>query len=431
MTKRKGVWNLQQVRDNILESTWTQSTRMWAWGYGSYDHMGGAFPGGANFSLRQAAFPAPSGFADTNWTQIGNGGISQAAVYAWVGEDTTYVMGSQRSCGALGLNEDSGTQDDPAAFPAGSGRTWKNIANGYTNTLAVKDNGELWTWGNNEHGQLGQNNTTQYSSPVQVGTDTTWSGAQLHIASSDSNQYAIKTDGSMWSWGYNGPWGPRLNDNGPANTKRSSPVQCVGGTNWESIGLGGLAGIQKDGTLWAWGINYLGSLGTNQGNQQGGNPGGSWSSARQVGTDTDWKKVMRTTSNMFALKTNDTLWVCGTNQNGGLGLNTVGSPAPYWGTQFSGSKSSPTQLNGTWGNFASMDPNYGLIGMKPSGQLWAWGGSSPYYSNLLCGDCGDGIARSSPVQVTGQSKWSLREGAFSNHYYGHLGLGDAIPADDM
>ena len=41
MTKRKGVWNLQQVRDNILESTWTQSTRMWGWGYNSNYSMGG------------------------------------------------------------------------------------------------------------------------------------------------------------------------------------------------------------------------------------------------------------------------------------------------------------------------------------------------------------------------------------------------------
>ena len=430
MTKRKGVWNLQQVRDNILESTWTQSTRKWGWGYNTNYRMGGGLGSGHNIALKQAAFPAPTGFQGTDWTQLSNGGISQAATYAWVGEDTTYVMGDTRSTGLLGLNEDSGHEEWPQAFPAGSGRTWKNISVGSGCAMGVKDNGELWAWGKNEHGQLGQNNDTRYSSPVQVGTDTTWSGEQLHIACTENNQFALKTDGSMWSWGYNGPWGPTLNDNGPT-VKRSSPVQCVGGTNWESIGLGCLAGIQKDGTLWAWGINYLGSLGTNQGNQQGGNPGGAWSSARQVGTDTDWKKVMRTSSNMFATKTNDTLWVCGTNQKGALGLNTAGAPAPYWGTQFSGSRSSPTQLPGGWQNFATMAPNYGLIGMKPTGQFYAWGGSTPYYSNLLCGTCNDGIARSSPVQVTGQTKWSMREGTFGNYYYGHLGLVDAIPADDM
>ena len=140
MTKRKGVWNLQQVRDNILESTWTQSTRMWGWGYNSNYRMGGGLPSGGNVSLRQAAFPAPTGFQGTDWTQLSNGGIAQAATYAWVGEDTTYVMGDTRNTGLLGLNDDSGHEEGPIAFPAGSGRTWKNISVGSGCAMGVKDN---------------------------------------------------------------------------------------------------------------------------------------------------------------------------------------------------------------------------------------------------------------------------------------------------
>jgi alpha-tubulin suppressor-like RCC1 family protein len=68
-------------------------------------------------------------------------------------------------------------------------------------SLATKTDGTLWAWGRNSNGQLGQNNTTQCSSPVQI-PGTTWSS----ISGSGEHSLATKTDGTLWSWG--------LNDNG-------------------------------------------------------------------------------------------------------------------------------------------------------------------------------------------------------------------------
>ena len=110
---------------------------------------------------------------------------------------------------------------------------------------------------------------------------------------------------------------------------------------------------------------------------------------------------------------------------------TAGNPAPYWGTQFSGSKSSPTQLPGEWANISQIGNSYGLYGLKGNGEIWAWGNSNPYYGYLLTGNINDGTARSSPVLVGGQNKWANTDDSFNNMYYGHIGLVNSIPADDL
>ena len=82
---------------------------------------------------------------------------------------------------------------------------------------------ELWIWGNNGYGNLGLGDTTDRSSPVQVGNESTWT------AFSDS--ISIKTDGTLWSWGKNFAGRLGLGD----TTNRSSPVQVGSSSNWSII----------------------------------------------------------------------------------------------------------------------------------------------------------------------------------------------------
>jgi alpha-tubulin suppressor-like RCC1 family protein len=56
----------------------------------------------------------------------------------------------------------------------GSDTNWSQLAFGYYHTIALKTDGTLWSWGANERGQLGENDRVYRSSPVQVGTDTNW-----------------------------------------------------------------------------------------------------------------------------------------------------------------------------------------------------------------------------------------------------------------
>ena len=62
---------------------------------------------------------------------------------------------------------------------------------------SLKTDGTLWSWGYNNYGHLAQNNTTKYSSPVQI-PGTTWKSVamQQYVA------IATKTDGTIWSWAY-------------------------------------------------------------------------------------------------------------------------------------------------------------------------------------------------------------------------------------
>lgn len=90
----------------------------------------------------------------------------------------------------------------------------------------------LWNWGNNPDGELGDSTTNFKSSPVQtVAGGTNWK--QVSISAFHST--GLKTDGTLWTWGYN-TYG-ELGDN--TTTKKSSPIQTVsGGTNWKQVSAG-------------------------------------------------------------------------------------------------------------------------------------------------------------------------------------------------
>ena len=200
--------------------------------------------------------------------------------------------------------------------------------------------GEFWTWGNNENGELGQNNTTEYSSPRQVpGVWVDIIGPSREVTVSGG----LKSDGTLWMWGDNG--GGRLGLNQPTSTKYSSPVQ-VPGTTWkvrtdEETGLNNRKynissqqaatwAIKTDGTLWSWGYNSFGVLGQNSQIKYSSPvqiPGTTWKYVH-AGRDGGW----------FGIKTDGTMWTTGRGQYGRLGMNDTvnySSPAQIPGTTWS------------------------------------------------------------------------------------------------
>tara|TARA_B100000427_G_C15443764_1_gene566371 strand:- start:47 stop:1201 length:1155 start_codon:yes stop_codon:yes gene_type:complete len=234
--------------------------------------------------------------------------------------------------------------------------------------------GTLYGWGYNAYGELGQNNRTAYSSPVQV-PGTTWSITEngdpkygLGIAS------GIKSDGTMWIAGEN-PQGQLAQNN---RTKYSSPVQIGSGTDWKNTGVHKTGsctfGTKTDGTLWVWGRNDDGELGQNNRIQ--------YSSPVQI-PGTNWKYGMGGNDFAVAIRTDGTLWAMGRSVYGELGQNDR--------TRLS----SPVQIPGTtWSNI--YPGRYGTLAMKTDGTLWGWGDNG-------LGQLGDNsnVKRSSPVQVPG------------------------------
>ena len=175
------------------------------------------------------------------------------------------------------------TRSSPTQLP---GTTWDTVTVGWKSVASVKTDGTMWGWGHNQAGNLGDNSDTQRSSPVQVGTDTTWKDVQVL---NYYNAFATKTNGTLWTWGQNN--GGQLGHNN--EIQYSSPTQVGTDTTWSQIG-GQIHAIKTDGTLWWWGDNAYGLAGTNN----SGNPNNK-SSPVQVGTDTDWKAVTNMGSNIL------------------------------------------------------------------------------------------------------------------------------------
>ena len=287
-------------------------------------------------------------------------------------DGTLWAWGSNAQ-GQLGVN-DVVSYSSPVQVP---GTTWSTSAAGGTTTYAVKSDGTLWAWGDNERGEVGDNSVVYKSSPVQI-PGTTW-GSDNKLSAGTNFCFAIKTDGTMWSWGSDGYGSLAQNTAHPAGT-RSSPVQ-VPGTNWSMVCANqtGAAAIKTDGTLWAWGMNQAGGAGS-----LGQNDIVDYSSPVQI-PGTTWSKVFPTAPHSYGgVKTDGTLWAWGYNNHGQLGQNNQ--------THYS----SPVQIPGTnWSNGVSSG-NYAAFGVKTDGTAWKWGRNE--YGQL---GLNSRTYYSSPVQLTG------------------------------
>ena len=273
------------------------------------------------------------------------------------------------------------------------GANWKQVSSGYDFCAGIKTDGTLWTWGSNSEngrtfatGQIGDNTTTDKSSPVQTVTfGTNWK----QVACGWMHTMAVKTDGTLWGWGYAGTG--CLGDN--TTSSKSSPVQTIaGGTNWKQVSAGRLhtAAVKTDGTLWTWGYNASGQLGDNSVTQRN-------SPVQTVAFGTNWIQVTAGYQSTAGIKADGTLWTWGMNTSGQLGDNTTVS------------RSSPVQTVAFGTNWARIQPFTGqhMFATKTNGTLWGWGQGTS-------GQLGENIAssnRSSPVQtVTFATNWKFAAG---------------------
>ena len=280
-----------------------QDGTLWAWGAGSQGQIGDG-------ETIARSSPVQVGF-DTNWLKSSSAALATLAIRT---TGTLWSWGSLTN-GISGRNNNSGQVNSPVQV--GSLTTWADIsADKAQHCLAVTTSGTLFSWGLNDNGQLGSNTITNLSSPVQVGALTNWSKGFAGAVTS----FAVKTDGTLWAWG-RGDYG-MLGLN--SVTSRSSPVQVGALTNWSKVSTqssasvaGFTLAVKTDGTLWSWGRNLYGVLGHNDDVNR--------SSPVQIGAGTNWSGVATGASFCIASKTDGTLWSWGRNQYGQLGLNDVAS----------------------------------------------------------------------------------------------------------
>jgi len=338
-----GIWTMQQVNAAIAAGTWPVGSPnfLYGWGFNNYGQAGLG-----NTTLTTA----PTLVSADTWSSVASTSEATSLYNVAIKNNGTLWVWGFNAYGNLGLGN---TTYYSSPKQVGALTAWSKVSTGGGHTLAIKTDGTLWSWGNNNQGQLGLGNTTNYSSPKQIGALTNWSS----ISGSSFISFAVKTDGTMWSWGYNGDGALGLNN----LTNYSSPKQIGALTTWLKI-AGGYANcfaIKTDGTAWCWGRSSVGQLGL--GNLT------TYSSPKQIGALTDWAIISsgaRSTSFAgftAAIKTGGSLWSWGYNPQGQLG---IGNTTNY---------SSPKQVGSLTNWSKVVAGSSSCFSIKTDGTLWAWG----------------------------------------------------------
>ena len=346
---------------------------LWGWGQGEAGYLGNGTTTSVNNSPIQIGSETYWLSRDLEDVRSFKMGVA-AGGGAITSEGKLFTWGNANK-GRLGHGD---TTNYSSPVQVGALTDWDNIAACGVAYLSIKTDGTLWGWGDGGNGNLGQGNTTNYSSPVQCGSLTDWDT----VYGSSESGFMIKTDGTLWVMGNNDAGKLGLGD----VSGRNSPVQVGSLTNWDTVCLGMTTGggIKTDGTLWMWGENTNGQLG--YGNTT------DYSSPVQIGSLTNWAQLAiwkggTTTGGAMAVKTDGTLWGWGVQAKGQIG---VGNTTTY---------SSPVQVGSLtdWKNVVTNQIS--TYAIKTDRTLWYWGDGT--HGN----GTGSTTDYSSPVQIGTDTSW--------------------------
>lgn len=262
---------------------------------------------------------------------------------------------------------------------------------------ALKNDGTLYAWGKNDSGQLGDGTTQNKNTPIQVlglGGDGYLLGVE-DVVTSGNTVYALKTDGTVYAWGNN--TSGQVGDN--STTNRNTPVQ-VKGVNGEGFLINitritasssSVYALKDDGTVYAWGNNSNGRLGD-------GSTTNRSTPVQVKGVDgvsilSGITQIVSSKNNsMYALSVDGTIYAWGRNDYGQLGDGSLvqrNIPVLVKGEGGVGVLSNVNRIS--TGDISA----YALMG---DGTVYAWGNNS----NRQLGD-GTNSNRTTPVKVLGQN----------------------------
>jgi len=181
------------------------------------------------------------------------------------------------------------------------------VSAGGSHSMAIMANGELWGWGGNRYGQLGDGTTINQYLPIHIKDNI------VAVSTGQAHTIAITVDGELWAWGLNRAG--QLGDGTTINHYR--PIKILDDVIDISVGNLHSAAITSDGILWMWGIDSRGQLG------RGDSDDVSELQLDPVGIMENIVSVSVGHSHTMAITANGELWAWGSNFEGTLGDGTI------------------------------------------------------------------------------------------------------------
>jgi alpha-tubulin suppressor-like RCC1 family protein len=296
------------------------------------------------------------------------------------------------------------------------------VTSRYGHGLAVRSDGTVWAWGDNQFGELGDGTTTTRLAPAQV---TGLTGV-TQVAAGRFVSLALRSDGTVWAWGANGAG--QLG-RGTTSDHEVTPARVTGLSGVVKISAGGYfeLALRSDGTVWVWGDNEDGALanGTRTGYSAAPVKVAGLDNVTDIAAGFDASAVTRTNGISVA----KTVWTWGANGDGELGDGTL-----TW-------RLTPVQVTGLPVYIAGIAAGFRFTAvLGTDGKVWAWGddtagqlGNAPDYYHPV----------TRPVNTIGSGKGITQISAGDEHMValvsdgtvlawgsnsqGELGIGSTTP----
>lgn len=236
-----------------------------------------------------------------------------------------------------------------------------SLSAGIFHSMALKSDGTVWTWGDNSSGQLGDGTLdNEKAYPVQVldpGDASGYLQGVVAIAAGDDHSVAVKSDGSVWAWGWNNAG--QLGNMTTANS--FIPVTVVGLSNVAEVAAGTLhtLALKTDGTVWTWGWNDSGQLGDETYTQS--------LIPVEVSGLSEVNQISSGSVHSMALKSDGTVWTWGDNSSGQLGNPAIVDKS-----------NAPVQASALTAATVIAGGYLHSIALRVDGTVWTWGDNSSW-----------------------------------------------------
>ncbi|MGE4461877.1 MAG: cadherin domain-containing protein [Arcobacter sp.] len=250
--------------------------KLYTWGRNNYAQTGIGYT--STLSTSTTEYPHPISpkyiavndvkFVSLSFNQNFSTAIDENAnLWTW-GEDKSGQLGR----GNLEKDSCSGTEDCRKTIEKVDNLTnIISVATGYNHTIALKNDGTVWTFGKNDKGQLGDGTTTNQSTPVKVLFNESDNVKVVQVAGSSNSSYAIDNLGRVWAWGSNSY--SNLGQGSASSTAQTTPILVPFSQEVEIVSIDAgrdhVVALDKSGVVYAWGLNASSQVGFNGINYKG------------------------------------------------------------------------------------------------------------------------------------------------------------------